>query len=288
MLFLQSRVRTHADQPDIRTRHGGSTRWCVCSRTRFYLVLAVGVLMVGCAKPDPLTPPQQLMSPYASTPAEPIWAIVPLRNESGTSAVDVLELSDTLVATVTQARGLRALPLNRTLDAMQAMEMARPETPADLDRLARTLGADGLIVGSVTAYDPYEPVVGLSLALYARAGMLEQPGGLDLDIDARQLREQPTEYDYFGTQQAAGRGPASSVMLVLDGRDHDVRMRVRRYADGRRDSVSALGWERYLRSMPEYERFVAFEAVGALLQREWVRLARDRAADATLGSPEGG
>jgi len=244
--------------------------------------------MVGCAKPDPLTPPQQLMSPYASTPAEPIWAIVPLRNESGTSAVDVLELSDTLVATVTQARGLRALPLNRTLDAMQAMEMARPETPADLDRLARTLGADGLIVGSVTAYDPYEPVVGLSLALYARAGMLEQPGGLDLDIDARQLREQPTEYDYFGTQQAAGRGPASSVMLVLDGRDHDVRMRVRRYADGRRDSVSALGWERYLRSMPEYERFVAFEAVGALLQREWVRLARDRAADATLGSPEGG
>ncbi|NRA56738.1 MAG: hypothetical protein HRU13_01280 [Phycisphaerales bacterium] len=262
-------------------------------RTRLGFALACAFVFAGCAKPDPLTPPQQLISPYASTPAEPIWAVVPLLNESGTTAVDEFAISDTLSATITQTRGLRSLPLNRTLDAMRAMEMARPETPADLDRLARALGADGLLVGSITAYDPFEPIVGLSIALYARPGSLEQPGGgADFDIDARQLREQPTEYDYFGTQAAAGRGPASSVVMVLDGRDHDVRMRVRRYAEGRRDAVSALGWERYLRSMPEYERFVAFEAVGQLLQREWVRLARDRAAGAPaaapLGSPGGG
>ena len=239
-----------------------------------YVVAVVG----GCAKPDPLTPPQQLLSPYASTPAEPVWAVVPLRNESGTTAVDELELSDTLVATITQARGLRALPLNRSLDAMRALEMAHPQTPADLDRLARTLGADGVIVGSITAYDPYEPILGLSLGLYARPGALAQPGSPDdFDIDTQQLRPQPTEYDYFGTQRASGRGPASSVMLVLDGRDHDVRMRVRRYAQGRGASVSSLGWERHLRSMPEYERFVAFEVVGQLLQREWVRLAREGA-----------
>ena len=251
-----------------------------------YVLLAS--CLVGCAAKDPLTPPQQLISPYASTPAEPIWAVVPLQNESGTTAVDALALSDTLSAIITQARGLRSLPLNRTLDAMRTLEMARPQTPADLDRLARALGADGLLVGSITAYDPFEPVVGLSIALYARPGALERPGGTDFDIDARQLREQPTEYDYFGTQQATGRGPASSVVMVLDGRDHDVRMRVRRYAEGRRDAVSALGWERYLRSMPEYERFVAFEAVGQLLQREWVRLARDRAAGASPGGSGGG
>ncbi len=231
-----------------------------------------------------MRPPQQLISPYASTPAEPVWAVVPLRNESGTTAVDPLAFSDTLVATITQARGLRALPLNRTLDAMAAMGMARPETPADLDRLARTLGADGVIVGSLTAYDPYEPIVGVALALYARPGALEHASAAELDIDPRQLREQPTEYDYFGTQQAGGRGPASSVMLVLDGRDHDVKMRVRRYAAGRTETVSSLGWERYLKSTPEYERFVTFEALGLLLQREWVRLARDRA---TGGPSEG-
>lgn len=257
-------------------------------------VVVVGVSLVcwlasvvGCAAKDPLTAPQQLMSPYASTPTEPIWAVVPLRNESGTSAVDPLALSDTLVATITQARGLRALPLNRTLDAMRSMEMAAPQTPADLDRLARTLGADGLIVGSVTAYDPYEPILGLALALYARPGALERPGPDPLEIDPRQLREQPTEYDYFGVQQGAGRGPASSVMLVLDGRDHDVQMRVRRYAEGRREQVSALGWQRYVRSMPEYERFVAFESVGLLLQREWVRLARDRATAGGVEPPGG-
>lgn len=250
---------------------------CPVALSRLAWVIALCVLITGCAKPDPLRPPQQLISPYASTPAEPVWAVVPLRNESGTSAVDALAMSDTLVATVTQARGLRALPLNRTLDAMAALEMARPETPADLDRLARTLGADGVIVGSITAYDPYEPIVGLALALFARPGSLEHAGTAELEIDPRQLREQPTEYDYFGTQQALGRGPASSVMLVLDGRDHDVKMRVRRYAQGRQDAVSSLGWERYLKSAPEYERFVTFEALGLLLQREWVRLARDRA-----------
>lgn len=247
-------------------------------------MLILAALIGGCAGKDPLSPPQQLISPYASTPAEPIWAVVPLRNESGTSAANVLALSDTLVATITQSRGLRALPLNRTLDAMASLEMAHPQTPADLERLARVLGADGIIVGSLTAYDPYEPIVGVALALYARPGALQHAGTAALDINPRQLREQPTDYDYFGQQQALGQGPASSVVLVLDGRDHDVRMRVRRYAQGRSDHVSSLGWERYLRSMPEYERFVTFEVIGLLFQREWVRLARDQAS----GSPGAG
>lgn len=248
------------------------------------VVLFLGLAVSGCAKPDPLRPPQQLISPYASTPGEPVWAVVPLRNESGTTAVDTLALSDTLVATITQARGLRALPLNRVLDAMAAMGMAQPETPADLDRLARTVGADGVVVGSVTAYDPYQPTVGIALGLYARPGALERGDGREMEIDPRQLREQPTEYDYFGTQRLDGQGPASSVMLVLDGRDHDVKMRVRRYGEGRHETVSSLGWERYLRAMPEYERFVTFEAVGLLLQREFVRLARARA----VGGPGDG
>jgi len=246
-------------------------------------VLFVLPLLSGCARPDPLKPPQQLMSPYASTPAEPVWAVVPLRNESGTTAVDRLAVSDTLVATITQARGLRALPLNRTLDAMATLEMAHPQTPADLDRLARAVGADGVVVGSITAYDPYQPTMGIALGLYARPGALARGGLTRVEIDPRDLRDEPTEYDYFGTQSLEGRGPASSVMMVLDGRDHDVKMRVRRYAEGRKESVSSLDWERYLRSMPAYERFVTFEAVGGLLQREWVRLARDRAT----GGPEG-
>ncbi len=242
------------------------------------LSLSVVVSLVsGCAKPDPLRPPQQLISPYASTPSEPVWAVVPLRNESGTTAVDRLVVSDTLVATITQVQGLRALPLNRTLDAMASLEMVHPETPADLDRLARAVGADGVVVGSITAYDPYAPVMGIALGLYARPGSLARGGSTEIEIDPRNLRDEPTDYDYFGTQSLEGRGPASSVMLVLDGRDHDVKMRVRRYAEGRQETVSSLGWERYLRSMPSYERFVTYESVGLLLRREWVRLARDRA-----------
>lgn len=255
------------------------------------LVLAAAVGLVlpwtgGCASPDPLQPPQVLISPYASLPAEPVVAVVPLRNESGTSAVDALGLSDTLVSTVTQVRGLRALPMNRTLAAMRALEMDQPQSPEDLDRLARMLGADAVIVGSITAYDPYEPIVGLALALHARPGALHGARPAAIEIDPRLLREQPTEYDYFAGQRDAGQGPASSVMLVLDGRDHDVQMRVRRFAQGRAEAVSALGWRRYLRSMPEFERFAAHEALGQLLQREWVRLARVSVRDGSA-SPGG-
>jgi len=230
----------------------------------------VGVWALGCASADPLTPPRQLVSPYATTPAEPTWAVVPLRNETGTSAADAMAISDDLVAAITQTRGLRALPLNRSIDAMATLDMAEPEGPEDLERLARVLGVEGVVVGSVTAYDPYEPTLGLALALYARPGTLARAG--EAEIDTRRLVEQPTDYDFFRRREASRR-PASTVSLVLDGRDHGVRMATRAYARGRTEPGSALGWERYLKSMPEFQKFAVWTALDGLFAREWVRLA---------------
>ncbi|MEO1007415.1 MAG: hypothetical protein AAFX79_02505 [Planctomycetota bacterium] len=259
---------THATHP---TRQGWSS-WIThpAARTLAGAMALAVVLAPGCATPDPLTPPRQLLSPYATQGAEPIWAVVPLRNESGTTAADRFATSDRLVATITQAQGLRALPLNRTIDAMASLEMAEPSGPEDLDRLARLLGADGVIVGSITAYDPYEPQLGIALALYARPGALSDAAAEPLDT--RRLVEQPTDYDFF-RQVEAGRRPASSVAYVFDGRDHDVQQRVRRFAEGRSAEPSALGWRTYLKSMPDFERFAVWEATEGLLEREWIRLA---------------
>ena len=56
-------------------------------------------------------------------------------------------------------------------------------------------------------------------------------------------------------------------------------MALRRYAEGRTELDDPLGWRVYLKSMPLYTAFSARETVDALLDEEWLRLARARNAD---------
>jgi len=239
-------------------------------------VLTVG----GCARG--MAAPAEHISPYSSATGDVLWAVAPLRNETGTTVADAERISDQLVAAADQIRGIRCLPLNRTLVAMRKLELGAIESPDQMKRLASELGVDGVIVGSVTAYDPYHPpTLGLALALYARPGHLDRRG--QEMIDTRQLQYQPTEYRYFQNSNFED-APVSVISATLDGKNHGVQMRVEAYAIGRTDPVSALGWRRYLMSMDLYTEFAAWHAVGRLLDHEWLRLTRSpvRTAD---GSP---
>lgn len=246
-------------------------------RTAVSLALAALALVLqpGCSsdKRDVLVAPEGLSAPYDVSRGEVLWAIAPLRNESGTSLVDVLDVSDKVMGAVAQVRGVRAVPVNRTIAAMRALEMSELSSPADARRLAAELGADALIVGSITAWDAYRPTVGLALAVYARPGALNQRGGASLDVD--RLRFQPTDYKYFA-RSAAEDAPASVVSEYLDGQNHQTLLDVRRYAAGRHDPHTALGWRRYVASMPLFTEFAAWQAVGRLIDHEWIRLARPR------------
>ena len=136
------------------------------------ITLAVlGFSQTGCATPG-LTPPTVLVAPYDASEGEALWAIAPLRNESGLSQMDPLVVTDELVAAAQQTRGVRCLPVNRVIAAMRALEIDRIEGPEQAQQIAQSIGVDALIVGAITAYDAYTPVVGLSIALYARPGPL--------------------------------------------------------------------------------------------------------------------
>lgn len=237
------------------------------------LALLLAMLAVGaCAPSDELTAPGVLTSPYQTVRGEPLWAVVPLRNESGTSTADTLVISDEIVAAIQQVRGIRCLPLNRTLETLRATDADGAITsPAEALALARALGADGVIVGSITAYDPYDPpVLGLSLALYT----LDTPASR-ATIDPRALTMAYSDAD-FGPASNFGTEPGPSTSIHLDGRNHDVQMRLRTFADGRVEAHSAIGWRMYLASMDLYTRFAAHRAVDELLDHEWLRLARER------------
>lgn len=244
------------------------TRWC---RGRVAAVGAVGVLTLaslgGCHARPELTPPGVLVSPYA---ADAAIAVVPLRNESGASFVDTDTVSDRVVAAFNQTRGLTCLPLNRTIEAMRALNLPVVSSPTEANQIARALGVDGVIVGTITAYDPYDPpVLGLSLALFAQPS-LGGDGGGPMN-DPRLLSMQASDASYSA---GAGDDPASVESVHLDAQGHDVLLALRRYADGRVETGTALEWRVYTASMDLYTEFVAHEAVRGLLDDEWLRLAR--------------
>lgn len=242
------------------------------------LALAPALLCVGCAGPAPeLTAPQITLAPYES-PSEVLWAVAPLRNESGTSAVDPMTVSDKLVAAAEEIRGVRCLPLNRTLETMRALKMPGLATPGDIAKLAQQMGVDGLLVGSVTAYDPYTPSIGLSLVLWAKPGSAMDGMVLSKGVDPRTLQFQARELPPSANRR--NDGVVASVSEFLDGKNHQVLLDVRNFASGRSKPTDALNWKRYVASMPLFEEFAANYALSRLMHSEWIRLGRQASTQA--------
>lgn len=248
----------------------------------------VGAMAAGCVdRRQTLTEPRALIAP-AYTGADSLWAVAPLSNEAGTTLFDPLQVADQLVAQIERVEGLRALPLNRTLAAMGALKMSAVTSPQDARRLLEALGADGLIVGSVTAYDPYNPPkFGLSLALYAQPGRLEPgaPGPTEDErraqslLDPVTLQTAPVE---VGLPKADWLDrPLSVATGQLDGSNQGVQIAVKEYANGRSETVSALGWRRYLASMRLFTDFACYHLTERLLEAE-----RRRIGATPGGSPE--
>jgi len=236
--------------------------------TRALSALALlATLLAGCNAEPRLQQPVTLQSPYPST-AEPLWAVAPLRNDSGASIADILRISDAVAAKVAEVRGLSVLPVNRTLAAMRALRLPAIDSPEDARRVAAVLGVDGLIVGSITAYDPYNPPkLGLTLALYGGEGTSTAP-----DIDPGVLTAAASE-SLPAASRTRAQPALATASVYLDAANHDVLARVQEYSQGRHDPRTALGWRGVLANMDLYTEFVAFDAVHALLRRESRRLA---------------
>lgn len=264
-----------ADRVDQR----GASGWRRAAWLMAAMSGALGSACAGTPERGRLETPEVLVAPYDSVRGETLWAVAPLGNESGVSSVDAGAISDALVVKVTEVRGLACVPLNRTLAAMRALGMNAVNSPGAARALANALGVDGLVVGTITAYDPYEPPkVGLSLALFVRDASEEMEA-----VDPIRLRTAYT--DGGGRMPGASASsymerPASVVSEVYDGSNHQVQMDLRRYAAGRSDPDSSLGWRVGLVSMETFTGFASQQALARLLQNERLRLAQARAADA--------
>lgn len=210
----------------------------------------------GCQRGPRLTTPARLHAPID---APRVWAVAPLANESGVSIVDTARLTDALVQEVEQVEGLQAVPQNRVLAAMRALSMPSVDSPADARTLLHVLGVDAILVGTITAYDPYPPPrLGMALALYEGV-----PAG-DPSFDPRDLVRSPRGVEPPGGGSSWTR-PRAEASGVFDAANHDVLRALRDYAGGRTTPESAYGPRVYEMSMPLFGEFVGFRLLEALL-----------------------
>lgn len=244
-------------------------------------VLGTMSTLGGCAAQPELLPPEQVVSPYPISRGEVLLAVAPLRNESGTSTADALGLTDALAQRLDAIEGVTCIPTNRVIQAQRALGMNSISSPADARRLLKALGTDGLVVGTITAYDPYDPPkLGLTLALFGT------PGGR-LDAPGTAATGDPTALRMSGSGAGSGGGagggigdqPLATVSEMLDARGQDVQMNVKRYAEGRSEAKSALGWRSYLANMELYNQFGGWWTVYRLMQEERLRVSRGADAE---------
>ncbi|MEE2908646.1 MAG: hypothetical protein VX527_12540 [Planctomycetota bacterium] len=215
-------------------------------------------LMTACEHSRKLQQPQRLSAPYGWTA---LWAVAPLVNESGTTAVNTIRISDSLTEELQQVEGINTVPVTRTLAVMHKLRMRAVTTQQDARTLMDTLGVDGLIVGTVTAWDPYSPpTLGLALQLFTNDDRLNSPRTDSFpDQSTRTSRAGPS-----AAAQAAG---------IFDASDHTTLESLAIFATGRTHPSSVYGADIYLMKMDLYTKFVAHQLLAGLLRNEQQRLA---------------
>jgi len=206
--------------------------------------------------------PTVLQAPFDG---ERVWAVVPFANESGVSTVDGTVVADRFVSEIEQVDGIRCLPLNRTLAVMQQLGMTKLGDVRQVYTLMRAMQVDGIVIGTVTDWDPYKP-----LRFGAAVEVISASAGPDAKpLDLKDLT-MPTADDRAGAEGSMV--AISQASRLLDGRNNETLSELDRYGAGRADASSALGSRAYEQRIELFVRFGAYLLVRDLLEQEAARL----------------
>ena len=231
-----------------------------------FVLSAMLLVFSGCSH-QRLHDPLKLTSPY---PEPQLWAVAPFGNESGVTLVETYRIADMFTEQVQQVQGLDSIPVNRVIEAMRLLDLERVETTRDASTLMRVLGVDALMVGTVTAFDPYmPPKLGIAIQLFhndARASYS--------DLDPRALARAPTDQPVPGASKPIR--PISQAAGIFEASNHETLKWLKEYARGRTLPDSAYGSDIYLVSMELYTQFVSFRLMHDLLALEHSRLSPDK------------
>ena len=222
------------------------------------LVVAVWIFSAGCEPaPKPYGVEARLRLPSAR---RQIWAVAPAINLSGEKGPDPLLQADLLYQQLQQVQGLTVVPVNRVVEMYAGLKIDGVKSAEQANLICDLLGCDGLVVPTVTIYDPYDPPkLGASLQLFRKPRDYVRPASIDPREIARSSAPTPGQSlpQQPGFAQAVG---------MFDSANGSVRAAVLQYAEGRHDPQGPMGPREYLLSMDRYCGF-AYNALTADLLR---------------------
>jgi hypothetical protein len=233
-----------------------------------------------------------MTSPYVGTQ---VIAIAPAINVTGSRDFDPNVVSDTMFNELQQVAGITVLPLNKTIFAMQRLHLRSIDSPETAAKVAEAMGADSILMISVTAYDPYiPPTVGMTVQLYtvrdpedvpvvSVAAPEPQVRALRADGSALEVAPTKEQIKKAAIEEAAKKAAevqsrpkrhlAASISAVFNGTNQTVKQEIRDFAAGRTHEGSAMGPDRYLSDADAFMRFVCHAMVSRLMEVERDRVA---------------
>jgi len=220
----------------------------------FAVVCAVSILLLGAgcdsSAPKPYGVEHSLELPGS---AGEVWAIGPAVNLTGHREVDPILQADLLFHSLQAVKGLTVIPVDRVAQAYAGLNIDRVETPDQAALICDLLGADALVIPTVTAFDPYTPPkMAASLALFRKPRDYVRPRGMSLEDMA---------------QHKGSGGPVvfKQSVGIFDAGDGSVRENLEKYADGRSDPNGPMAAREYFLSMDRYSEFVYHQLIANLL-----------------------
>lgn len=227
--------------------------------------ILTGLVLISLACSGRKDPPPYGVEEGLYLPAvqRQVWAVAPVINQSGVKEVDPFLQADLLYNQLQQVAGLTVIPVNRVADVYNAMRIDRIKSEEQAKIVCDLLGADAVLIATVTMYDPYDPPkMGVSLTL-VRRGDYRIPSSVDPRLLARAAAPTTQKID-----------PTEDLMQVVDQFDASngsVRNRLQIFANGRNDPASPMGARIYLLEMDRYAQFVYHSLLGELLRKPGVR-----------------
>ncbi|HEY7119482.1 MAG TPA: hypothetical protein VH475_23020 [Tepidisphaeraceae bacterium] len=222
--------------------------------------LLVTGLLAGGGCTDHQIPYGREESRVLPTRHRQVWAVAPVINLSGEHGVDPFLQADLVFQQLQQVRGVTVVPVNRVAEVYVALRIDRISSPEQAALVCDLLQCDGLLVPTVTIYDPYNPPkFGGSVQLFVKPGTFVRPP----NVDPRDLakRATPKQVDPMPTVA----GDVIQVVGMFDAANGSVRERLHAYAAGRHDPVGPLGEKEYYVRMERYCGFAYSELIEQLI-----------------------
>ena len=219
------------------------------------ILLAFGVLLSGCGQKEAAT--VRIRNPWLESMQV---AVAPALNFSGSTDFDPESVADIMASELSHVDGFSVMPVSRVLAVLARQGLSRIESPEHALEVQKLLGADAILVFSITEYDPYEPpVVGIAAQLY---GSYKGAGMADFDpVLASRSATAPAVQDLEATIE-----PLAQAVGVFNAAHEPTITRVKIFAKHRNADDSAFGWQKYTASQQHYLRFCCHATIRELVE----------------------